>query len=200
MECPQVVMAADSWWNKDYGKILPSLQCTAPCHYIKLTWKESNNAESAHKWVNSYIFATTFTPTNHATPSCQKPGDTRLISCGTDSSLDDFTASPTEQCTDLYDALSVCKLISMRKCRLKIKNNSLIWSTEWHPHPSKETLIFTWQPEIKYLRDRYCHQQMERRERRDWPGKKAKGAKLKLLITYGQTSNENKCTVKWACA
>lgn len=44
---------------------------------------------------------------------------------------------------------------------------------------------------IKHLCGRYCQQQMERRERRERPEQKIKGARLKLLITYGQTSNEN---------
>ena len=115
-EYPQVVVAADLWWNKDFKKFLLSMQCNVPCNYIKPALKKSNNAESTRKRVNSYIFATTFTPTNHATLYFWKPGDARLVSCDTDSSLDDFTF-PTEQCIDLYDALSVRKLISMRKFR-----------------------------------------------------------------------------------
>ena len=86
--------------------------CNVSCH---ITLQKSNNAASIHKWVNNYIFATTFTPANHTTPSFWKPGDTRLASCDTDSSLDDSTAFPTEPRMDLYDALPVSKLISIRE-------------------------------------------------------------------------------------
>lgn len=48
------------------------------------------------------------------------------VSYDTDPSLDDSTAFPTEQCIDLYDGLSVFKLISIRKFQKKRKNKKRI--------------------------------------------------------------------------
>lgn len=42
---PWAVVAADSWWNKDHGKILPSMQRLVPCNYVKPTL----NKEQRHR-------------------------------------------------------------------------------------------------------------------------------------------------------
>lgn len=59
-------------------KILLNVQSIMPCNYMKPTLKKSNNTESTHKWVNNYVFTTTFTPTNNATLNFSKPGDPHL--------------------------------------------------------------------------------------------------------------------------
>lgn len=76
---------------------------------------------------------------------------------------------------------------------IKKRNNGLVRSREWHQHLCKEALVFTWQPERKQP----CATREQERSARE---KDKKEPGLKLLISYEQSSKENKNTGSWACA